>query len=154
RCVACFLSFRQPYAGLVLDGVKTVESRWRPVLAPLENQTLAVHVAWRDWEGEEWRAVLGGPLGMNRVQMEALLESGERWGRGVVAGLVDVGQTWLCPASLQGEELSRLEQAAVLIGLQEKHLTHLSNPRWLKEPLSVRGGGDLFSVEIPVHLLP
>ncbi|XP_022075699.1 protein EOLA1 [Acanthochromis polyacanthus] len=148
------LSFRQPYAGLILDGVKTVESRWRPVLAPLENQTLAVHVAWRNWDGEEWQAVLGGPLGMNRVQVEALLESGERWGRSVVAGLVDVGRTWLCPASLQGEELSQLERAAVLIGLQEKHLTHLSNPRWLKEPLSVRGGRDLFSVEIPAHLLP
>uniref|UniRef100_A0A3Q3XE27 Uncharacterized protein n=1 Tax=Mola mola TaxID=94237 RepID=A0A3Q3XE27_MOLML len=89
------LSFRQPYAGLVLDGVKTVESRWSPVLAPLENQTLAVHI---------------------------------------------------------GEELKLLERSAVLIGLQQKHLTHLSNPRWLKEPLSVRGGRDLFTVDVPTEL--
>ncbi|KAL7403544.1 hypothetical protein ABVT39_002067 [Epinephelus coioides] len=148
------LSFRQPYAGLVLDGVKTVESRWRPLLAPLENQTLGVHIAQRDWEGEEWRAVLSGTLGMNRVQIQTLLESGERFGRGVVAGLVDVGGTWLCPASLQGEELQCMERSAVLIGLQEKHLTHLSNPRWLKEPLSVRGGRDLWTVDIPAELLP
>lgn len=80
------LSFRQPYAGLVLNGVKTVESRWRPLLAPLENQTLAVHVAWRDWEGDEWRSVLSGPLGMSRVQIQDLLNLGERFGRGVVAG--------------------------------------------------------------------
>lgn len=80
------LSFRQPYAGLVLNGVKTVESRWRPLLAPLENQTLAVHVAWRDWEGDEWRSVLSGPLGMSKVQIQDLLSSGERFGRGVVAG--------------------------------------------------------------------
>lgn len=150
----CCLSFRQPYAGLVLDGVKTVESRWRPVLAPLENQTLAVHIAQRDWEGEEWRALLSGPLGMNQAQIQAVLESGERFGRGVVAGLVDVGGTWLCPASLQGEELQHLEQSAVLIGLHEKHLTHLSNPRWLKEPLRVQGGRDLWTVEIPAELLP
>ncbi|XP_045903466.1 protein EOLA1 isoform X2 [Micropterus dolomieu] len=148
------LSFRQPYAGLVLDGVKTVESRWRPLLAPLENQTLAVHIARRDWEGEEWRAVLSGPLGMNRAQIQALLDSGERFGRGVVAGLVDVGRTWLCPASPQEEELQHLERSAVLIGLQEKHLTHLSNPRWLKEPLSARGDRDLWTVEIPAELLP
>ncbi|XP_042370868.1 protein EOLA1 [Plectropomus leopardus] len=148
------LSFRQPYAGLVLDGVKTVESRWRPLLAPLEGQTLAVHIAWQDWEGEEWRAVLSGPLGMNGVQIQTLLQSGERFGRSVVAGLVDVGRSWQCPASLQGEELQQLEQSAVLIGLQEKHLTHLSNPRWLKEPLSVRGGRDLWTVDIPAELLP
>lgn len=80
------LSFRQPYGGLVLDGVKTVESRWRALLAPLENQTLAVHIAQRDWEGDEWRAVLSGPLGMNQAQVREFLESGERFGRGVVAG--------------------------------------------------------------------
>lgn len=80
------LSFRQPYAGLVLNGVKTVESRWRPLLAPLHNKTLAIHIARRDWEGQEWRAMLGGPLGLDPGQIEALLESGERFGRGVLAG--------------------------------------------------------------------
>ncbi|XP_037327287.1 protein EOLA1 [Pungitius pungitius] len=149
------LSFRQPYAGLVLDGVKTLESRWRPVLAPLENQTLAVHIAVRDWEeAEDWKAVLRGPLGMNPVQIQALLDSGERFGRGVVAGLVDVGETRLCNATLQADEQQLLEQSAVLIGLQEKHLTHLSNPRWLKRPLKAQGGRDLWSVEIPAELLP
>ncbi|XP_035002682.1 protein EOLA1 [Hippoglossus stenolepis] len=148
------LSFRQPYAGLILDGVKTVESRWRPLLAPLENQTLAVHIARRDWEGDEWRAVLSGPLGMNEAQIHGLLESGERFGRGVVAGLVDVGGTSVCPASMLEEELQHLERSAILVGLQEKHLTHLSNPRWLKEPLSSRGGRDPWTVEIPTELLP
>ncbi|XP_069386556.1 protein EOLA1 [Paralichthys olivaceus] len=148
------LSFRQPYAGLILDGVKTVESRWRPLLAPLENQTLAVHIARRDWEGDEWRAVLSGPLGMNEAQIHGLLESGERFGRGVVAGLVEVGGTSVCPTSMLEEELQHLERSAILIGLHEKHLTHLSNPRWLKEPLSTRGGRDLWTVEIPTELLP
>ncbi|XP_030008228.1 uncharacterized protein CXorf40 homolog isoform X2 [Sphaeramia orbicularis] len=148
------LSFRPPYAGLVLNGVKTVETRWRPLLVAMENQTLAIHIAQRDWEGDEWRAVLSGSLGMDRDQIQDLLESGERFGRGVVAGLVDVGETWQCPTSLQGEELGQLEQSAVLIGLQEKHLTHLFNPRWLKAPLSARGGCDLWTVEIPNELLP
>ncbi|XP_041839970.1 protein EOLA1 isoform X2 [Melanotaenia boesemani] len=148
------LSFRQPYAGLVLDGVKMVESRWRPILGPLENRTLAVHIAMRDWEGEEWRAVMTDQLGMNGVQIQAVLDSGERFGRGVVAGLVDVGRTWLCPASLQGKELQGLERSSVLIGVQEKHLTYLSNPRWLKEPLRMRGGRDLWTIEIPSELLP
>lgn len=148
------LSFRQPYAGLVLDGVKTVESRWRPLLATLHNKTLAIHIARRDWEGQEWRAMLGGPLGLDPGQIDALLESGERFGRGVLAGLVDVGETWQCPTQLQAEELHELERAAVLTGLQEKHLTYLANPRWLKEPISMTGGRDLWTTEIDVELLP
>lgn len=69
-------------------------------------------------------------------------------------GLVDVGETWQCPAQLQGDELHELERAAVLTGLQEKHLTYLTNPRWLKEPISMPGGRDLWRTEIDVDLLP
>ncbi|XP_061588889.1 protein EOLA1-like isoform X2 [Cololabis saira] len=148
------LSFRQPYAGLVLDGVKTVESRWRPLLAPLQNHTLAVHIAWRDWEGDEWRTVLSGVLGLDGAQIQALVDSGERFGRGVVAGVVDVGGTWHCPASLEGQELHELQRSAVLTGLKDKHLTQLSNPRWLSAPLSCRGSRDLWTVDIPAELLP
>lgn len=65
-----------------------------------------------------------------------------------------MGQTWVCPASLPEDKLWCLEQSAVLIGLQEKHLTYLSNPRWLRAPLRTMGGRDLWRVEIPDELLP
>ncbi|KAM6969980.1 protein EOLA1 [Aplochiton taeniatus] len=149
--VSC-LSFRQPYAGLILNGVKTVETRWRPVLSALENSTLAIHVAQKEWEGEEWRGMLTDVWRMNSTQIEYILESGERFGRGVVAGLVDVGVTWQCSGS--EDALTELERAAVLTGLAEKHLTRLSNPRWLDQPLYARGHKDIWNVEIPVELLP
>ena len=53
------MSFRQPYASLLLNGFKTIETRWKPILAKLCGSTLAVHVAWKDWEGDEsWREIL------------------------------------------------------------------------------------------------
>ncbi len=88
--VAC-LSFRQPYATLVLNGVKALESRWRPLLAELRNCTLAVHIAQKSWEEEDWRLILTERLGMTAVQTEELLESGERFGRGVIAGEIYTG---------------------------------------------------------------
>ncbi|CAL8389976.1 unnamed protein product [Arctogadus glacialis] len=147
------LSFRQPYAGLVLNGVKTVETRWRPVLSELECQSMAIHIAQRDWEGGDWATVLT-TLGWSGAQIDALLESGERFGRGVVAGLVEVGVTWQCPAVLQEEDLQEWEKAALLFGLEEKHLTRLSNPHWLVEPLFCHGNKDIWTVQIPTHLLP
>ena len=87
--VGC-LSFRQPYAGLVLNGLKTIETRWRPLLSEFENCTLAVHIAQKDWEGSEWREVLTCQQGIACSQIDDLLESGERFGRGVVAG------NWAC----------------------------------------------------------
>lgn len=90
---------------------------------------------------------------MKQSEVEELLESGERFGRGVVAGLVDVGETWFCSEDVSAEQMRELEKAACLRGLAEKHLTRLSRPRWLTEPLYSRGHKDLWMVKIPARLL-
>ncbi|XP_020935634.1 protein CXorf40A-like isoform X3 [Sus scrofa] len=138
------LSFRQPYAGFVLNGVKTLDTLWRPLLSSQRHRTLAVHIAHRDWEDAAWRELLGERLGMSAAQIQALLQAGEKFGRGVIAGLVDVGDTVLCPEDLSADELVELENQAVLTGLQHKYLTALANPRWLLEPVPRRGGRDVF----------
>ncbi|XP_057575346.1 protein EOLA2 isoform X1 [Hippopotamus amphibius kiboko] len=148
------LSFRQPYAGFVLNGVKTLETRWRPVLSGHRHRTLAVHVARRDWEDAAWRELLVERLGMSPAHVQALLRDGEKFGRGVVAGLVDIGDTLLCPEDLGPDEVAELENQAVLPSLQHKYLTALTNPRWLRQPVPARGGKDVFQVDIPEHLIP
>ncbi|XP_053504350.1 protein EOLA1 [Ictalurus furcatus] len=151
--VGC-LSFRQPYAGLVLNGVKSLETRWRPLLAEMKNCTLAIHIAQKDWEGEEWRNILRDHFAMRQSEVEELLESGERFGRGVVAGLVDVGETWFCSEDVPPDQMRELEKAACLTGLAQKYLTRLSSPRWLTEPLYSRGHKDMWMIRIPAHLVP
>ncbi|XP_037367734.1 protein EOLA1-like [Talpa occidentalis] len=148
------LSFRQPYAGFVLNGVKTLETRWRPLLSGHENGTIAIHIARRDWADAAWRELLLERLGMTPAQVQDLLREGDKFGRGVIAGLVDVGETWLCPENLAPPELRELESQAVLSGLGQKYLTALSNPRWLLEPIPRPGGKGVFQVDIPEHLVP
>ncbi|XP_008561944.1 PREDICTED: uncharacterized protein CXorf40 homolog [Galeopterus variegatus] len=150
----CCLSFRQPYAGFVLNGVKTLETRWRPLLGSHQNHTIAIHIAHRDWEDDTWWELLQGRLRMTPAQIQALLREGEKFGRGVVAGLIDIGETLECPENLAPEEVVELENQAVLTNLQQKYLTVISNPRWLLEPLPSKGGKDIFQVDIPEHLIP
>lgn len=80
------LSFRQPYAGLILNGVKTLETRWRPLLSSLQKCTIAIHIAHKDWEDDTWQEVLVERLGMTPTQIQTLLQAGEKYGRGVIAG--------------------------------------------------------------------
>lgn len=148
------LSFRQPYAGFILNGVKTLETRWRPVLRGHQHCTLAVHIAHRDWEDAAWRELLEQRLGMSPAQIQALLQDGDKFGRGVIAGLVDIGDTLLCPENLDPEEVEELENQALLPDLRQKYLTVLTNPRWLLQPIPGRGGKDIFLVDIPQHLIP
>lgn len=97
------LSFRQPYAGFVLNGVKTLETRWRPLLSGYRNRTLAVHIAHRDWGDMAWRRLLLGARGMRPAQLRVLLRQGEQFGRGVIAGKppppADTFRTILCPCA-------------------------------------------------------
>ncbi|XP_062917528.1 protein EOLA1 [Mobula hypostoma] len=151
--VSC-LSFRQPYAGLILNNVKTVETRWRPLLAELQGCTLAVHVAYKDWEGSEWEDILTHTVGMSQHQIQNLLQDGEKFGRGAIVGLVDVGDTWQCPSGSDPEEMKELEKRAVLHELELKYLTTLSNPRWLRKPIPARGHKDVWMVDIPNELIP
>ncbi|XP_006171164.1 protein CXorf40A homolog [Tupaia chinensis] len=151
--VGC-LSFRQPYAGFILNGVKTLETRWRPVLSSHRHRTLAVHIAHRDWEDDAWWQLLVGRLGMTPAQVQALLQEGEKFGRGVIAGLVDIGETLLCPEHLAEDEAAALEEQAILTDLQQKYLTVISNPRWLLEPIPWKGAKNVFQVDIPEHLIP
>ncbi|XP_068813814.1 protein EOLA1 [Struthio camelus] len=148
------LSFRQPYAGLVLNGVKTVETRWRPVLAAYEKRSVAVHIALRDWEDAAWRAILLDRVGLTPPQLRQLLDDGEKFGRGVVAGLIDIGETSLYPENLPPEEVLELENKAVLCNLEQKYLTVVSNPRWLLEPIPARGSRGIWQVDIPEELIP
>lgn len=69
-------------------------------------------------------------------------------------GLVDVGETLQFPENLASDEVVELENQAVLTNLRQKYLTALSNPRWLLEPIPMRGGKDIFQVDIPDHLIP
>ncbi|XP_051687578.1 protein EOLA1 isoform X2 [Oryctolagus cuniculus] len=148
------LSFRQPYAGFVLNGVKTLETRWRPLLSSHQDRTIAIHIARRDWEDVTWQELLVERLGMTPTQIQALLQAGEKFGRGVIAGLVDIGETWQCPENLAPVEIVELESQAVLTDLKQKYLTVISNPRWLLEPVPCQGGKDVFQVDLPEHLIP
>ncbi|NWS38174.1 CX04A protein, partial [Probosciger aterrimus] len=148
------LSFRQPYAGLVLNKVKTVETRWRPLLAKYKDCTIAIHIAVKDWEDETWRAILLNRFAMTPQQVQDLLDKGEKFGRGVIAGLIDIGETSLCPENLPPEEILELENKAVLTDLEQKYLTIVSNARWLLEPIPARGGQGVWQVDIPEELIP
>lgn len=148
------LSFRQPYAGLILNGIKTLETRWRPLLSSYQKCTVAIHIAHRDWEDDAWQKVLVERLGMTPTQIQTLLQAGEKYGRGVIAGLVDIGETLQCPENLAADDVVELETQAVLTNLHLKYLTPVSNPRWLLEPIPRKGGKDIFQVDIPEHLIP
>jgi len=156
-CVALpALSLRQPFASLVLYGVKQLEARNRPSLKQLAGP-LALHVSHRE-------EPFGSPLVSTAVAIlrrrytdEAIsslfaLPQTHTQGHGCIVGIVDVEATW--PADLFNEvEQSQLtEQAAFPVG--GTYITQLRNPRWLKYPVRAAGSNKLWHAQIPLDALP
>ena len=81
-----YLSFGQPYVGVVLNGVKTLEMWWWPMLCGHWQCTLAVHIAHWDWENLAWWEMLEQRLAMISTQIQALLQDGDKFGCGLIAG--------------------------------------------------------------------
>ncbi|KAB0353998.1 hypothetical protein FD755_023305 [Muntiacus reevesi] len=112
------LSFGQPYVGITLNSVKTLEMWWRPVLCGHWHCTLVVHITQWDWENSAWWEMLEQRLGMISSQIQTLLQDWDKFGSRLIAGL--------------------------LPDLQQKYMTALTNPRWLLQPIAGRGRKDIF----------
>uniref|UniRef100_A0A5F9CUG2 Uncharacterized protein n=1 Tax=Oryctolagus cuniculus TaxID=9986 RepID=A0A5F9CUG2_RABIT len=114
--IGCLLSFQQPY------------TRCCPLLSSHQNHTIAIHIARRDWEDVAWQELLVERLGRTPTLIQALPQEGLKVGRGVLAGLIDIGETRRCPENLAPVETVELESQAVLTNLKQKYLTMISNP--------------------------
>lgn len=73
------LSFQQPYAGFVLNAVKTRDSL-ATLVSSQGKSTITTHIAHRDWEDALWRELLLERLGWNPRQIQALLLEGRSMG--------------------------------------------------------------------------
>jgi len=156
-CVAVpALSLRQPFASLVLYGVKQLEARNRPALKQLIG-TLALHVSHRE-------EPFGGPLVSTAVailrrrytddqisQLFALPQTHAQ-GHGCIVGLVDVEATWPADLFNEIEQAQLTEQAIFPVG--GTYITQLRNPRWLKYPVRTSGSNKLWQVQLPIDALP
>jgi len=150
------LSVRQPFSSLILYGVKSLETRTRPVLKQVQGP-LAIHVSQK---GEPF----GSPVVSTAIAIlrrrypdEAIsslfqlpqIMSGSH---GCVVGLVDVESTWHADLFNEIEQAQLTEQAvSPVTGM---FLTQLRNPRWLKYPVRLNGSNRLWEVQLPLDSLP
>lgn len=114
------LTIHQPYAGLIMAGVKTVENRtWRPNLAP--GDRFAIHAGrdtddWTVWldvkelgtadaaRCQERGVILGTVRYMGIVKSANELPPDKRkWFVGPLAWLIDQPQEWNLPPKVRGK---------------------------------------------------
>ena len=149
----CF-TMSQPFCALLLNGVKTIESRNNNMFQSIKPGTrILLHCGRKDWHDmESYRQILSQE-GMSNDEIDRLGRLPKGFGKGSIVGIVTVGKTRKMTDS---EMLSRDLQRRVLAPFDGigQYCTEIINAKWLKKPVKARGSPGVYEAGIPTSYLP
>lgn len=150
------LSIRQPFASLILYGVKQLEARTRPTLKQVQGP-LAIHVSHKEEPYDSHLVSMAVAILRRRYPDEAIsqlfqLPPAMAQGHGCVVGIVDVESTWHADLFTEVEQMQLTEQA--VYPATATFLTQFRSPRWLNYPVRATGSNKLWEVVLPHDALP
>mgnify|MGYP003311245549 FL=1 len=134
------VSLAMPFAALLLNGAKTIETRNSRLFAPYAGRVLAIRVGKKDWDSDDWKEVHAAPKG----------ELKRGFKRGDVAGYCRIGAT----RPLETFD-HVLRDACGKFDPAGKFGTVVEGATWFAKPLrNVKGAPAIYDIEVPRSLLP
>lgn len=149
----CF-TMSQPFAALLLNGIKTVESRNNPMFQDITPGTrLLLHCGRKDWHDlDSYITILKGK-GLSTNEISKLDNLPPGYERGCLIGVITIGKTW----NAKDRELNSKDLQDSVIAPASgigKFCTEILEAQWLNEPIRMRGNPGIFTVEIPKDAIP
>jgi magnesium-dependent phosphatase 1 len=151
--MSCF-TMSQPFCSLLLNGVKTIESRNNPMFMDVKpGSTLLVHCGQRDWHDvQSYKTYLLADNTMTTQQVQEASTLPINFVKGAIVGKIIVGKTW---KASEAERMGRSLQRQVLapyegIGM---YCTEIVSSQWLERPVQMRGQPGIYSVQVPSDVL-
>ena len=148
----CF-TMSQPFASLLLNGIKTVESRNGPMFADVPSGTqLLLHCGQRDWNDMESYKEIMAQNGFSQEKIEHFSRLPKGFHKGMIIGRVSIGRTWSASdRELRGKDLQR-RVLAPQAGIG-RFCTEITQVEWLKKPFKARGNAGIYQVDLPKDCL-
>jgi magnesium-dependent phosphatase 1 len=149
----CF-TMSQPFAALLINGIKTVESRNNPMFQDVAAGTkVLLHCGRKDWPDQESYLDILNEAGYSASDIETSGRLAEGFSKGSIIGVMTVGKTW---KATDQERMGGDLQRRVLAPYEAvgKFCTEIVDAQWLKRPVKARGNPGVYKVDIPVDCLP
>jgi magnesium-dependent phosphatase 1 len=150
----CF-TMSQPFASLLLHGIKTVESRNNDMFASLPAGTkLLLQAGRKDWhDTESYKEILRTKHDMTNDEIAKLSKLPNKFEKGQVLGVVTIGKTTQTASPAERKRLQR-QVVAPTDGIG-KFCTEIVDAQWLpKDGIPMRGQPGIYTVRIPKSALP
>ena len=146
RSMQCF-TMSQPFCALLLNGVKTVESRNNPMFMDIQPGTeLLVHCGQKDWHDKEsYKLILANELSTEVMEQQSALPP--KFAKGSIVGIVTVGRTWKSSDAERNSDVLQRKVLAPYNGIG-KFCTEIVSYRWLQKPVKARGQPGVYTAAI------
>jgi len=147
-------SMNLPFAALLANGYKTLETRNGTMFTPYPEGTLMLlHVGQRTYpDGNKHIEVMkSGGLSDEEIQRLKALPKG--FGKGMVVAILEIGQTYettvdeRCDPEVQRKVAAFGEDSGRMV-------TEIKRIQYLKKPMKMSGQGGVFKVNIDPNLIP
>mmetsp|Transcript_21479 Transcript_21479/g.30359 ORF Transcript_21479/g.30359 Transcript_21479/m.30359 type:complete len:539 (+) Transcript_21479:91-1707(+) len=144
----CF-SMSQPFVSLLLNGIKTVETRNNPMFSDLEPGTkVLLHCGFKDWRDQEAPRQELRKAGFTDEEIEKYSTLPKGVSKGSIVGILTVGETWKSTAYERDDEDLQRKVVATADDMGV-YCTEISNPQWLKRSVKARGSPGIYSATVP-----
>ena len=149
----CF-TMSQPFAALLLNRVKTVESRNNPMFMDLEPGTrVLLHCGRKDWHDTQSFREIMATGGYSDKDIEQLSRLPKGMKRGEIVGILTVGQTKKMGPTQKATSTLQWKVLAPEDGIGN-FCTEVYDVSWLKRSVSRKGQPGIYDVTVPVDALP
>lgn len=141
-----------PFASLMLNGIKQIESRNSDVISAAGTDVCLVHIGRKLWPGEDYMEELWRQ-GIPSSDWDRLTCPPRGFARGDIAGVVELSSTRrateadFCSDEVRRKVLARRENMG-------KYLTDIRSAQWLKRPVKASGRPGVWWTHVWLDALP
>ena len=149
----CF-SMNQPFAALLANGFKTLETRNGTMFERYAPGTrVLLHVGQRVYPDGDRHLEILDRAGKNEAQISRLKQLPQGFGKGNIVAALELGKTFL--TTLEERSRPDHEEKVVAYGSDSgQYATEIVKVAYLKRPIPMKGQAGLFKVHIPIDALP
>lgn len=154
RVVVRVFSMNLPFAALLANGYKTLETRNGTMFAPYpEGTQMLLHVGQRTYPDGDKHIDVMKRDGLSDLEVIQLKSLPKGFGKGMAVAICEIGKTY--ETTEAERSIPAFERKVAAFGADSgRMVTEIKRVAYLKRPLQVSGQGGVFKAEIDPSALP
>jgi len=147
-------SMNQPFAALLANGHKTLETRNGTMFVPYaEGTKFLLHVGRRTYPDGDRHIDVMKSGGLSDAEVEELKSLPNGFGRGMAVAILEIGKTF--DTTLEQRSDPVFQRKVCAFGEDSgRRATEIRRVEYLKRPINVSGQGGVFKADIPRDAIP